>query len=63
MPKAEMLKLPEALTELNMSRAAFYRMRARGLGPRIVKLPNGQLRIRRADLDTWLVDHEEAPAA
>lgn len=30
LPKAEMLKLPEALTELNMSRAAFYRMRARG---------------------------------
>jgi predicted DNA-binding transcriptional regulator AlpA len=45
-----MLKLPEVLAEIGMSRAAFYRMRARGQAP---KLPNGQLRVRRADLDAW----------
>ncbi|ARF66321.1 excisionase [Streptomyces violaceoruber] len=48
-----MLKLPEVLTEINMSRAAFYRMRARGQAPRLQKLPNGQLRVSRTDLDSW----------
>lgn len=51
--RPEMLKLPEVLTEIKMSRAAFYRMRARGKAPRIRKLPNGELRVSRADLDAW----------
>ncbi|MFD3805381.1 helix-turn-helix transcriptional regulator [Streptomyces sp. NPDC058619] len=62
MARPQMLKLPEVLTELGMSRAAFYRMRARGQGPRLIKLPNGQLRVRRADLDAWLCGCEEAAA-
>ncbi|MEV8353951.1 helix-turn-helix domain-containing protein [Streptomyces niveus] len=45
-----------------MSRAAFYRMRARGQAPKCIRLPNGQLRFRRSDLEAWLNDHEEAPA-
>ncbi|MFD6759126.1 helix-turn-helix transcriptional regulator [Streptomyces roseolus] len=60
MARQPMLKLPEVLAELDMSRAAFYRMRARGNGPRLLKLPNGQLRIRRSDLDAWLSQCEEA---
>ncbi|MET7646103.1 helix-turn-helix domain-containing protein [Streptomyces sp. NPDC005426] len=55
-----MLKLPEVLDELNMSRAAFYRMRARGLAPKLIKLPNHQVRVRRSDLDAWLARYEEA---
>ncbi|MFI9269802.1 helix-turn-helix transcriptional regulator [Kitasatospora sp. NPDC052896] len=55
------LKLRQVLTELGMSRSAFYRMRARGKAPRCIKLPNGQLRVRRTDLDTWLTDHEDRP--
>ncbi|MFG3024719.1 helix-turn-helix transcriptional regulator [Streptomyces sp. NPDC048254] len=47
------LKLGEALAEIGVSRAAFYRMRARGQAPRHLKLPNGQIRIRRTDLDAW----------
>ncbi|WP_107089900.1 MULTISPECIES: helix-turn-helix transcriptional regulator [Streptomyces] len=53
MARPQMLKLPEVLTEINMSRAAFYRMRARGQAPRLQKLPNGQLRVSRTDLDSW----------
>ncbi|MFJ6389105.1 helix-turn-helix transcriptional regulator [Streptomyces sp. NPDC091972] len=53
MAHPEMLKLPEVLTEIKMSRAAFYRMRARGQAPRLRKLPNGQVRVSRADLDAW----------
>ncbi|MFF8968693.1 helix-turn-helix transcriptional regulator [Streptomyces sp. NPDC014995] len=53
MAHTQMLKLPEVLQEIGMSRAAFYRMRARGQAPRLRKLPNGQLRVSRADLDAW----------
>lgn len=53
MARPKMLKLPEVLEEIDMSRAAFYRMRARGQAPRLRKLPNGQLRVSRADLDAW----------
>lgn len=54
------LKLHEVLAEIGMSRAAFYRMRARGHGPKLIKLPNGHLRIRRTDLEAWLTSLEEA---
>ncbi|MCW8099794.1 helix-turn-helix transcriptional regulator [Streptomyces tauricus] len=47
------LKLREVLAEIRMSRAAFYRMRARGQAPRLQKLPNGEIRVNRADLDAW----------
>ncbi|MEU2470431.1 MULTISPECIES: helix-turn-helix transcriptional regulator [Streptomyces] len=53
MARPQMLKLPEVLAELGMSRAAFYRMRARGQAPLIRKLPNGQVRVSRSDLDAW----------
>ncbi|MCQ4042984.1 helix-turn-helix transcriptional regulator [Streptantibioticus rubrisoli] len=53
MARPKMLKLSEVLEEIDMSRAAFYRMRARGQAPRLQKLPNGQLRVSRADLDAW----------
>lgn len=56
------LKLCDLLNELDMSRAAFYRMRARGQAPKCIRLPNGQLRFRRSDLEAWLNDHEEAHA-
>ncbi|WEH34480.1 helix-turn-helix domain-containing protein [Streptomyces sp. AM 4-1-1] len=62
MARPQMLKLPEVLTEIKMSRAAFYRMRARGQAPRLVKLPNGQLRVRRTDLDAWLTECETTAA-
>jgi predicted DNA-binding transcriptional regulator AlpA len=53
------MKLADVLDELDMSRAAFYRMRARGKGPKCLKLPNGQLRFRRSDFDAWLDNCEE----
>ncbi|MEV4917852.1 helix-turn-helix domain-containing protein [Streptomyces tirandamycinicus] len=53
------MKLTDVLDELGMSRAAFYRMRARGKAPRCIKLPNGQLRFRRRDFDAWLESCEE----
>ncbi|MFF4950587.1 helix-turn-helix transcriptional regulator [Streptomyces chattanoogensis] len=60
MPRSQKLKLPEVLEEINMSRAAFYRMRARGQAPKYSKLPNGEIRISREDLDAWWAKCEEA---
>ncbi|MHB9860320.1 helix-turn-helix transcriptional regulator [Streptomyces sp. YIM S03343] len=60
MAGTEKLKLSEVLTEIKMSRAAFYRMRARGDAPKLIKLSNGQIRCRRSDLDTWWAQHEIA---
>lgn len=64
MPRPPMLKLAEVLEEIDMSRAAFYRMRACGQAPRIRirKLPNGQLRVSRADLDAWWESCEQHAA-
>jgi predicted DNA-binding transcriptional regulator AlpA len=59
MSRPEKLKLAEVLSEIKMSRAAFYRMRARGQAPRIHKLPNGQVRVNRADLDAWWASCEQ----
>ncbi|MGW6567035.1 helix-turn-helix transcriptional regulator [Streptomyces sp. NPDC054975] len=63
MASTKMLKLQEVLEEIGMSRAAFYRLRARGQAPRLIKLPNGQLRCRRGDLDNWWARHEQRAAA
>ncbi|MEV6212884.1 helix-turn-helix domain-containing protein [Kitasatospora sp. NPDC051914] len=62
MPSQKKLKLPEVLAEIGMSRAAFYRMRARGKAPRCTKLPNGQIRVSREALDAWWADLEENAA-
>lgn len=62
MASSKKLKLPEVLEEIGMSRAAFYRMRARGHAPKLIKLPNGQLRVRRTDLDAWWDRYEDEAA-
>ncbi|MEU6227542.1 helix-turn-helix domain-containing protein [Streptomyces sp. NPDC047042] len=55
-----MLTLAEVCEELNVSRSTFYDWRAKRRAPRCIKLPNGDLRIRRSDLDHWLDDREDA---
>lgn len=53
------LTLAEVLAELDIPKSTFFRWKATGQAPRTIKLPNGSLRIRRRDLDTWLADREE----
>ena len=55
-----MLTLAEVCEELSISRSTFYDWRAKRRAPRCIKLPNGDPRIRRSDLDHWLDDREDA---
>lgn len=59
-PNDELLPLSVVLDELGITRASWYRWRNRGMGPRVHKLPNGHLRVRRSELDTFLREMEEA---
>ena len=54
-----LLTLPQVLTELAVPRSTFYRWRQLGDAPPAIRLPSGQLRFRRADLDAWIRDHTE----
>ncbi len=56
------LTLAELCDELGVARSTFYDWRAKGAAPRCMKLPNGELRIRRVDLDTWLTTLEDNAA-
>lgn len=50
------MTLPEVCDELGVARSTIDDWRATGRGPQFVRLPNGQLRIRRADFDAWLAN-------
>ncbi|WP_406395237.1 helix-turn-helix transcriptional regulator [Streptomyces sp. NBC_00887] len=54
-----MLTLAEVCEELQISRSTFYDWRQKHRAPRCIKLPNGDLRVRRGDLDHWLDDRED----
>lgn len=56
----EKLTVRELCAELKISRSTFYDWRQKGRGPRCIRLPNGDLRIRRCDLDEWLDGQEVA---
>ena len=56
----EKLTVGELCAELKVSRSTFYEWRQKGRGPRCIRLPNGDLRIRRPDLDEWLGRREVA---
>jgi excisionase family DNA binding protein len=57
---AERLTVAEVCAELRIARSTFYEWGAKGRAPRCIKLPNGDLRIRRAELERWLDAHEDA---
>lgn len=53
-PRTEQLTVEQLCAELQVARSTFYQWRQLGRGPRCVRLPNGAIRVRRADLDAWL---------
>jgi predicted site-specific integrase-resolvase len=53
-PVADVLTVEEFCVELKVSKDTFYHWRKVGTAPVCHRLPNGELRISRADRDAWL---------
>ena len=56
---SRLLTVAAVLDELDVPRSTFYKWRRLGVAPRCIKLPNGEVRVRRADLDAWLLSRED----
>ena len=56
------LSLKEVLADLGVPRSTMNDWRARGQGPRFVKLPGGQLRVSRVAYEEWCANLQEAAA-
>ncbi len=56
------LTLAQLCAELQIARSTFYDWRAKGNAPRCIRLPNGDLRVRRQELERWLERLEEQPS-
>ena len=54
------LTIDEICAELGVARSTFYDWRAKKRAPRCIKLPNGDIRVRRSEYERWLDSHEEA---
>jgi len=54
------LTITEVCEDLGIARSTFYEWRAKGTAPRCIKLPNGEIRVRRAEYDRWLNSLEDA---
>ncbi len=54
------LTIAEVCEDLGIARSTFYEWRAKGTAPRCIKLPNGEIRVRRAEYDRWLNSLEDA---
>jgi predicted DNA-binding transcriptional regulator AlpA len=57
---ADKLTVADVCADLEISRRTFYEWRAKGRAPRCIRLPNGDLRIRRTEYQRWLTSREEA---
>ena len=57
-PADDLLTLDEVLTLLRVPRSTWLKWRQTGQAPAAIKLPNGQLRIRRCVLSDWLEARE-----
>lgn len=53
------ITIDEICADLEIARSTFYEWGAKGRAPRCIKLPNGDIRIRRAEYERWLDSHEE----
>ena len=54
------MTVADLCAELGIARSTFYDWRQAKKAPRCIKLPNGDLRIRRSDYAAWLENLEDA---
>ncbi|WP_007513700.1 MULTISPECIES: helix-turn-helix transcriptional regulator [Pseudofrankia] len=62
-----LLTLDQVLVELGgpdgpLPRSTWHDWQAKGTGPKVIKLPNGQIRIGRDDLNAWLDGRTRDPS-
>ena len=57
------MSVAEFCEEIGIARSTWDDWKAKGKGPRCIKLPNGQLRIRRSEFERWLESREEQQEA
>lgn len=48
------MTIKDLCEELGIARSTFDAWKLRGNAPRMVRLPNGEFRIRRVDVEAWL---------
>lgn len=60
MGKERHLTIAEICADLDIARSTFYEWRAKKCAPRCIKLPNGDIRVRRTEYERWLASYEEA---
>jgi len=48
------MTITDVCEELGISRSTFYDWRKKRTAPPCLRLPNGDLRVRRTDFDDWL---------
>lgn len=53
MSKRELLTVKEFCAEFKITRSTLYEWIAKHTAPKFSRLPNGQLRFDRADVDAW----------
>jgi hypothetical protein len=62
-PDDDLMTVAEMCAALGgVSRRTFYRWRELGVGPKCLRLPNGELRAWRSDFTAWLEDLQEGAA-
>ena len=52
--RSQWLTYKDVLVELSVSRSTLDKWRSEGKAPEFVKLPNGEMRLRRSDFDAWV---------
>ena len=55
-PSKTWMSLKDVLAEIAISRSTMNRWRSEGRGPLCIKMPNGELRIRRSEFEAWLIE-------
>lgn len=53
------ITIADLCDDLGIARSTFYDWRAKGRAPKCIKLPNGDLRIRKVEYERWLNEHED----
>ena len=50
------MSLKDVLAEIAISRSTMNKWRSEGRAPSFIKLPNGELRIKRSEFEAWLIE-------